>query len=137
MKRYWLVLLCVPFLTACASDVRVSYPHPVEASETGRVVVRLSEPMQTVTVMIDGSLVAEDEHTKRVEIQNVPIGEREIQVIASEQWRSRSVNHRDTVTVEPNRDGVVLIDTPPYSPGYWALMAVLWLVAFTPTAVIF
>lgn len=135
MRKLWVFLLAVS-LAGCASNVYVPYPYPEESVETGRVIVRLSESMESVTVMIDGSIVAEDKHTARVEIQDVPVGDRDIQIIASEQWRTHSVNHEEIVQVRPQRDATVLIETPPYSSGYWAFRAVVWLVAFAPTLLI-
>lgn len=128
--------LAAALFTGCASDVYVPYPYPTGA-DTGRVIISFTEPMETVNVLIDGSLLAEDEYTERVEIQDVPVGEREIEIVASEGWRTHSVHHVEVVTVGVNRDETILINTPPYSSGYWVYRAVVWLVAMAPVALSF
>lgn len=123
IKKEAALLPLLLVMAACAKNIVVPYPHPDDSSDTGGVVIQLSESIQHVTVMIDGGLVAERERTARVEIEQVPVGERQIQVIASEMGLARSVNHEQTVTVSANRDATVLIDKPPLSSGVWVYLA--------------
>jgi len=70
----------------CASDVAVSFPTtpgPQGPTETGSVFVRFTEPMRSVSVEIHGRLVAEDRHTERVHVADVPVGVREVGVVAA------------------------------------------------------
>jgi hypothetical protein len=137
MLKRVLLFSAVLLFVGCASNVYLNYPYPDNSAGSGRVIVKLTEAMEKVNVKIDGSLVAEDKHTGRVEIQSVPFGERLIEVAASEYWRTKSVNVEKKMNIEKNKDAIVLIDTPPYSGGYWAFCAVLWLVAFSPSIFFF
>lgn len=126
-------LRLLPLLTlaasACASDVYVSYPAPPGSAETGTVLVRFTEDMRSVNVLVAGVLVAEDEHTERVEVTNVPAGPREVTVVASEYGRAEAVQQTERVRVDPERPAVVLVATPPRSIGYW-IQSAAWAVAY-------
>ena len=84
--------------------------------------------MKSVSVRVEGVLVAEDKHTERVEITDVPTGSREVTVVASESSRNAAVHHTERVTVDSETPAVVLIATPPRSIGYWISSSVAMLV---------
>lgn len=119
MKKSCSILLLAALASGCAANVDVSYPTPSGTPETGVVLVRFTEPLSSVSVQVDGVLVAEDEHTERVQVTNVPTGSREVTVVASEPSRTESVRHSERVTVASEKTAVVLIATPPRSTGYW------------------
>lgn len=123
-------LLILPFAllaAGCAGNVEVAYPEPAGAGETGDVLVRLTEPMASVSVVVDGVLLVEDEHTERVEIRDVPAGDHALHVAASASNRSGVIDHAERVTVEAGRTATVLLATPPMSSGYWVQQSLFWL----------
>ena len=71
-----LVCLLV-FLIGCAQDIHTRFPAPPEAP-TGRLVLLLSQAASGVSVAINGTLVVEDEHTKKITIDGVPVGTDEV-----------------------------------------------------------
>lgn len=82
MTKSCLVVVVELAVSGCASNVDVRYPAPTNSSpRTGAVLIRFTEPMRGVSVSIDG--VAEDKHTERVHIADVPTGTREISVVAA------------------------------------------------------
>ena len=119
MKKFWLMLLVAVSASGCAANVDVSYPAPRSTPETGVVLVRFTEPLTSVSVRVDGVLVAEDKHTERIQVTGVPTGPREVTVVASESSRKESVRHFERVNVHSEKTAVVLIATPPRSTGYW------------------
>jgi hypothetical protein len=76
----WLVYFV--FFVGCSHDVRATFPAAAGAP-TGRLVLLLSQPASGVTVAINGQLVVEDAHTKRVTIEGVPVGTAEITLAAN------------------------------------------------------
>jgi hypothetical protein len=119
VKRSCFGVLIVVVASGCAANVEVGYPTQAASIQTGTVLVRFTEPMKSVSVRVEGVLVAEDKHTERVEITNVPTGSREVTVVASESSRKAAVNHTERVTVDSEKPAVVLVATPPHSTGYW------------------
>lgn len=77
--RFALVLV---FVIGCAHDVRARYPAAPDAP-TGTLVLLLSQPASNVSVAINGRLVVEDAHTKKVVIETVPVGSSEITIAAN------------------------------------------------------
>lgn len=128
LNRYFLGALVVSVVSGCAKDVEVSYPSPSGSVETGVVLVRFTEPMQSVAVVVEGVLVAEDEHTERVQVTNVPIGSHEVTVVAATSGRTASVARTEVVTVDSAKPAVLLIATPPRSLGSWIYDSVAVLV---------
>jgi hypothetical protein len=72
-----------------------------------------------VSVSIDGLLVAEDEHTERVHITEVPSGRREVSVVAAAGDRTAPVERSETLSIAPGQEVSVLIPVPPRSLGRW------------------
>jgi hypothetical protein len=66
----------------CAHDVRARFPAAPDAP-TGTLILLLSQPASAVTVAVNGVLVAEDEHTKRITIDGIPTGTAEIAITAN------------------------------------------------------
>lgn len=125
--RRGVVLLVALVMVACAEDVFVAYPSPSGGADTGTVLVRFTDAMTSVSVRVDGVLVAEDEHTERVEVTGVPVGARELTVVASPGSRVGPVDRTERVDVRADRPAVVLVATPARSLGYWIQSAAVWI----------
>ena len=132
-----ILLFGLIIIMCCASNVYKRYPYPDNSRGTERLIIKLTEAVEKVNVKIDGALVVEDKYTERVEIQAVPVGERDVEIAASGSYRMSSIAVSKTITIKANQDEVILISTPPHSTGYWVLIAVMWFVAFSPTVFIF
>src|ERR1700760_3910929 len=72
----WLV---VALLMGCAEDVHVNYP----GAENGSIVLLMAEPASDVSVAVNGMLVVEDAHTRRVTIDPAPVGNDDIVLTAN------------------------------------------------------
>jgi hypothetical protein len=109
MRFAWLLVFAL--LGGCARDVRAHYPaHPDEP--TSSVVLLLGDTAQGVSVAINGLLVVEDEHTARVVIDHVPIGNNEIVMTANGADKTMKVwvgeDHATTVPMGvPDAGGAV------------------------------
>lgn len=80
--RLPLVLVIFASLAGCARDVRARFPSSPE-EPTGTLVLLLSQAASNVSVAIDGLLVVEDEHTKKITIERVPTGNHDIAIAAN------------------------------------------------------
>jgi hypothetical protein len=69
-------------LAACSHDVHAHFPA-VPDEPTGTLVLLMSEPASDVSVAINGVLVVEGEHTGRVVIDRVPVGNDEVIMAAN------------------------------------------------------
>jgi hypothetical protein len=77
------VLIAVLAMTACTPhDVHVKYPA-APGAPTGQLVLLLSQPASGVSVSIGGLLVVEDQRTKKVVVDNVPVGTAEVAICAN------------------------------------------------------
>jgi hypothetical protein len=104
-------LLVVIALAACSHDVRARYPSQAD-EPTGTLILTLSRPASGVTVAINGVLVVDDEHTKHVQIDDVPIGTGEIIMAANGSDRAFRV------WVGSERPTTVPIGVPDESSGF-------------------
>jgi hypothetical protein len=119
MTRYYLPMVITLAVSGCASNVEARYPSPAGPDQSGSVVIRFSEPMRAVSVSIDGLLVAEDEHTERVRITDVPSGPREVSVVAAAGGRTTPVDRSETLNVTAGQEASMLVPVPPRSLGRW------------------
>ncbi|HWU88686.1 MAG TPA: hypothetical protein VN253_15575 [Kofleriaceae bacterium] len=69
-------------LAGCTHDVRARFPSSPQ-DPTGTLVLLLSQPASNVSVAINGVLVVEDAHTKKLTIDRVPTGTNEIAIAAN------------------------------------------------------
>jgi hypothetical protein len=77
-----MIALWLGSLAGCARDVRARFPSAPE-EPTGTLVLLLSQPASNVSVAIDGLLVIEDQHTKKITIERVPTGNHDIEIAAN------------------------------------------------------
>jgi hypothetical protein len=78
MRFVWIWMLVM----GCAHDVVAHYPSTPNDS-TSTVVLLLTDAAQDVSVAVNGLLVVEGEHTKKVVIERVPVGTAEIVMAAN------------------------------------------------------
>ena len=132
MKKLMLLLM-LPLFAGCASNVFTAYPEPGEG-ESGTIVIHLSDAMPNVYVSIDGQLVAEKKHTRRIEIKDVPVGFHQLAVAATSGYRTEAVAYDEAVEVKGGKVRDVLISTPPMSSGYWIQTGLMYLGILAYTA---
>jgi hypothetical protein len=81
MRLAWLAMFCT--LSACGGhDVRAHFPAMPD-EPTGTLVLLMSQSASDVSVAINGVLVVQDEHTSRIVIDGVPVGNDEIVMAAN------------------------------------------------------
>ena len=124
------LLVIIVVLAGCAKDVRVRYA--VVPDESGTVVIKLSAPMEKVSVTVDDNMVVEDAHTQRIQVENVPVGKRKIHIIAESGERKEKLDKELEVIVKSNETSAVLVEVPPYSIGYYIYWVILVLVPWIP-----
>lgn len=78
MRLVWILLV----IAGCAHDVTVKYPSAPD-DLTSSVVLLLTDAAQDVSVAVNGQLVVEGAHTKKVVIERVPVGTAEIVMAAN------------------------------------------------------
>lgn len=79
---WWILAAAAVVLAGCARDVAARFPAPAGAP-TGRVVLLLGQSAGDVSVAVNGVLVVEDAHTRRITIDDVPTGTAEIAIAAN------------------------------------------------------
>lgn len=78
MRLVWILLV----VAGCAHDVTVKYPSaPDDATNT--VVLSFTDAAQDVSVAVNGQLVVDGKHTRKVVIERVPVGTAEIVMAAN------------------------------------------------------
>lgn len=83
MRLLWLGLVLSLYLSlGCARYVHARYPA-APGAPTGRLVLLLSTPASSVSVAVNGQLVVEDAHTKKLVIDDVPVGSSEVTIAAN------------------------------------------------------
>jgi hypothetical protein len=68
-----MVLFTMMVLVGCAHDVRARLPTP-PGHDTGTIVVLLPQPAKDLTVAVNGMVVADRAHSRKVTVERVPIG---------------------------------------------------------------
>ncbi|MGE0871259.1 MAG: hypothetical protein AB7P03_22050 [Kofleriaceae bacterium] len=104
------VVIILVVAVGCANDVRVRYPALPE-QPTGTLVLLLSQPAHDVAVAINGTLVAHDEHTSRIEVTNTPVGTTEIVIAAN------GIEKAMSVWVSSERPTTIPLGVPDPTPG--------------------
>jgi hypothetical protein len=79
----FLIVLVLALVAGCPHNVHTLYPLPPEpTTPTGTLVLMLSQAAD-VTVAVNGMLVVDDQHTKKIVIENVPTGHAEVTIAAN------------------------------------------------------
>ncbi|MCE9580449.1 MAG: hypothetical protein K8W52_45440 [Deltaproteobacteria bacterium] len=97
--------------SACAHDVSVRYPFPVDAP-TGAMAFVFTRAASDVTVAVNGALAVRGAHTERVTIAQVPTGFVDVVIAAGPEEKAFKVwiDEGKTTTVPLGSPGVSPID---------------------------
>ena len=79
MKRIFGLMMLVALMMAAvgcgAKNVMLNLPqNPSTMEETGTLIIRLSAPMNAVSVTIDGNLVVKERNTRSIEVNGLRAG---------------------------------------------------------------
>jgi hypothetical protein len=96
---------------ACAHDVAVRYPLPVDGP-TGAVAFLFTRAASDVTVAVNGALVVRGAHTERVLIDHLPTGPVDVVIAVGPEEKAIKVwiDDGQTTTVPLGSPGVAPID---------------------------
>jgi hypothetical protein len=125
-------------LGGCAHNVRATYPSTGPGVPVGSVTVKLTSAARNLSVTVNGVLVAEGKHTKKVTVLGVPAGPAEVGIACGGGGMSR-VEKTARVEVEPYADTAVLVSAPNmstaspiyvglYNLGTWVFLGALYTV---------
>lgn len=125
-------------LGGCAHNVRASYPSAGPGVPLGSVTVKMTSAARNLSVAVNGVLVAEGKHTKKITVVGVPAGPAEVSIACGGGGMSR-VEKTAQVTVHPYADTTVLVSAPNmstataiymglYNLGLWVFMGALYTV---------
>jgi hypothetical protein len=130
MKRVFGLIQCLLIfsLVGCARNVLINYPTSPWPEETGTLVIKLSAPMNDVSVTIDGNFVVEEKHTQRIQVNGIRAGEREVNIVGG--GNREHLDKTETVEISPAKTTAMLVKAPSYSTGYYIYAGVIFL-AFT------
>jgi len=120
----------------CAHNVRARYPAPGPGIPVGSVTVKLTQATRNLSVTVNGALVAEGKHTKKVTVMGVPAGPAEVAIACGGGGMSR-VEKTVRVTVHPYADTAVVVSAPNmstasaiylglYQLGTWVFLGALY-----------
>ena len=112
-------------LVGCAKNVLIQYPERHSPEETGTLVIKLSAPMNDVSVTVDGNFVVEEKHTQRVQVNGVKAGEIEVNIVGG--GDREHLDKTETVTIEPGKTTAMLVKAPPFSTGYYVYLGLAFL----------
>jgi hypothetical protein len=103
---------------SCSQNVVMNYQ--TNSDNTGKLVLIPDSPLQRSTLTIDDNLVFTNKHIKSVTINNIPVGNRSINLIADGSMYKEKLKSSDTTLISNNKTTTKLIQTPPRSGGFWA-----------------
>ena len=114
-------------VAGCAHDRSARLPAP-PGEPTGTIVILLTQPARDLTVAVNGTLVAQRAHTKKLTVRGVPTGPAEI-VIAAGGGPARVERHVQ-VYVEHDREITIPLGSPEQSMSAAMQFGVLSVVAW-------
>jgi hypothetical protein len=97
---------------SCAHDIRTRYPRDT-GLPTGSITVLLTRPARDLTVAINGVVVAERTHTRKVTVTGVPAGSTEV-IIAAGGGAARIERHVE-IWVESGENVSIPLGAPEQS----------------------
>jgi hypothetical protein len=108
-------------LFACAANIHARMPGPTTPN-AGQVAIRFNHPIQHVLATVNGFIVADDDHTQQIVIDNVPPGPTDVQVAMGGYGLDR-VDHSSKVFVPSNGAVSVVVAAPDISVAHAIISA--------------
>jgi hypothetical protein len=95
-------ILLAGLLSGC-SGTRIIPVSPTPTDDSGDVVLVLSRHVGQVTVTVDGQPYLDAQGAKRVELLNVPSGQREVRLIVADPTLANPLDETYSLVVEPGQ----------------------------------
>jgi uncharacterized protein YcfL len=119
MKKYQLLILTSGLLifSSCSKHIYVNYQ--TESTNTGKVVLKPSNPTERTFVTINDNLIVDKKNVKSITINNVPNGDFNIHYTSYNSWYKDKLDVQIPLKMENEKKMTKLVQVPPYSTGYW------------------
>jgi len=118
--RFFL-LLFVLLLGSCAQSIHINYSYDT-STPSGSLVVIPDKPLDKVYFTMDKKLLVEKKNVKRIQVDGIPQGEHLIQMTSDAWYYSTALDYQSAVQIADGQTTTELVDTPPYSSGYYAYL---------------
>ncbi len=121
MKTLKLLLLVLPVLiSSCAKSIVVNFSD--DANATGKVNFQPSTSLGQASLVVNGKLLVDKQDVKKITVQNLPDGLYNYH-LTCDNWRyAQKADAESNFHVQGEGEKTILIETPPYSNGYWMYM---------------
>lgn len=116
------LLAALMLLSGCAKNVR--YQMPAADVPVGGIQVRFSSAARNAVVTVNGRLVADGEHTERIDVSGVAAGEARVSVTAGGGAQT-SVDETKTVMVRAGEQTTVSFSAPQASAATTVMSTLL------------
>lgn len=123
MKKLLLITACISiFTTSCQTtyQVNLSENHP----DKSNLIVRLSSPMQNVSVYVDEVRFVE-RNVKKVTVYGLDPGEYQVKVLAESGNRIRPIEEETSVSLSSGEAYELVYNAPPLTTGHYMQMVLI------------
>lgn len=118
MKNPKSLLLLLPFLFAsCGQHIIVNYGGT--GASNGQLNLLPSRSLDQSSLLVNGKLLVEREHVRKITVQNLPEGRHELHFTCDNSQFKEKVDFHDSVNIAAGSEQTKLIEVPPSSDGYW------------------
>lgn len=112
-----LFLLLAVLLSSCGKHIIVNYGGG--GSSNGSLNLLPSKSLPNASLLVDGKLLVEQEHVRKITVQNIPEGKHDIHFTCDNSSLKEKVDFQNTVEIKGGGEQTKLIEVPPVSDGYW------------------
>ncbi len=125
MKNLKTLLFILPILFAsCAESIVVKYSD--DAAAKGRYTILPSRPLYGASLVMNGKLLVEQKNVKKITVENLPDGNYHYHLTCDNSRYQDKVDIGKGFDVKGGNENISLLETPPYSNGYWVNMGLYW-----------
>ncbi len=112
------LLFMLPLLFAsCAKSIVVNYSD--DTSSKGSVVMLPSKPLFGSSLTVNGKLLVEQKAVRRITVKNLPDGNFNYHLTCDNSRFQEKADVDRSFEIKSGAEKTILIETPPYSGGYW------------------
>jgi hypothetical protein len=130
-KITFLLVLCAILCTSCAKHIIVNFQDSSE--NTGTIVLAPTAPIQGSVLTVNDKLIVDKKFVKKITVKNVPVGENQVNFSADSWAYKEKIDLKVTINTQSNKEVAKIVTRPPYSTGYYVLMAASILVSLSTT----
>ena len=120
MKNLKALFLLLPLVFgSCVKPLYLTINYSDDENAKGKINILPSRSLMGASLTMNGKLLVEQKYIKKITVQNLPDGVYDYHLTCENFKLEEKVDEQNQCLVKDGNEQYFLVESPPYSQGYW------------------